>query len=212
MDASEYIKESEHAVRQLFEGAAYYRQILQEMPNPVFVSGIPFDDKDLWNEAFSKWYEENKTDIERSREKSHEYFGLSFSNATLCGSILQIASMAIDSFSQNEEVPESCSGFVNSGQKAVKSCIGREVRGLPVGIVIYAARNQYNHWDDPNQRRITQAVFDALALGHGYGPVRDPAFDLSNPKLDIYSHNILTLLEWSTYEDYETDIRTLILP
>lgn len=212
MDASEYIKESEHAVRQLFDGVAYYRRILQEMPKPVFVSSISFENKDSWNEAFSKWYEDNKGDIERSREKSREYFGLSFSNATLCGSILQIASMAIDSFSKNEEVPESCRGFVNLGQKAVRSCIGREVRGLPVGIVIYAARNQYNHWDDPNPHRITQAVFDALALGHGHGPVRDPAFDLSNPKLDIYSHNILALLEWSTYEDYETDVRTLILP
>ena len=43
MDASEYIKESEHAVKQLFEGVAYYQKILQEMPNPVFVSGIPFE-------------------------------------------------------------------------------------------------------------------------------------------------------------------------
>jgi len=212
VDASQYLKESEHAVRQLFDGVAYYSRILQEMPKPVFVSSISFKNKDSWNEAFSKWYEENKTDIERSREKSREYLGLSFSNATLCGSILQIASMAIDSFSQNQEVPDSCSGFVNSGQKAVRSCVGREVRGLPVGIVIYAARNQYNHWDDSNPHRITQAVFDALALGHGHGSVRDPAFDLSNPKLDIYSHNILALLEWSTYENYETDIRALILP
>ena len=126
MDASEYLKESEHAVRQLFESVAYYQTILQEMPNPVFVSGIPFEDKDSWNEAFAKWYEKNKADIEKSREKSREFFGLSFSNATLCGSILQIASMAIDSFSNNEKVPESCSRFVKTGQKAVKFCLGRE--------------------------------------------------------------------------------------
>ena len=107
MDASQYVKESEHAVRQLFDGVAYYRRILEEMPKPIFISSISFEDKDAWNEAFSKWYEDNKTDIDRSREKSREYFGLSFSNATLCGSILQIASMAIDSFSQNQVVPDS---------------------------------------------------------------------------------------------------------
>jgi hypothetical protein len=84
------------------------------------------------------------------------------------------------------------------------------VRGLPLGIVLYAARNQYNHWDDPKPHPITQAVFDVLALGHGYGQVRDPAFDLSNPKLNIYSHNILALFEWTSYEAYEKGIRALI--
>ena len=59
MDASAYIQETEHAVKQLFDGVAYYRRILEEMPKPVFVTNTSFDDKDLWNEAFAKWYEEN---------------------------------------------------------------------------------------------------------------------------------------------------------
>ena len=209
MDASEYIRETEHAVRQLFDGIAHYQHILKEMLNPVFMSNTSFDDKESWEKEFSRWLEENKEELEKSRKKSREYFGLSFSNATLCGSILQIATMAVELFSKNEEIPKRCRSFLNSGQKAVKYCIGRKVRGLPLGIIIYAARNQYNHWDDPKPHKITKAVFDALALNHNYGHVKDPAFDLSNPTLNIYSHNILGLLEWKSYEAYEEDIREL---
>jgi len=210
MDAFTYIKETEPAARQLFESRAYYRKILEEMPKPVFVSSTSFENKAAWDREFSEWYEANKAEVEESRAKSREYFGLYFSNATLCGSIIQIASMAVELFSQNHQVPESCQRLVKPGQKAAKYCIGREVHGLPVGIVIYAARNQYNHWDDARPHKITKAIFEALALGHGHGPERDPAFDLANPSLEIYSHNVLGLLEWSSYDAYEQDIRALI--
>lgn len=210
MEPAEYLKETEHAVHQLFDGLAYYRKLLEEMPKPVFVTTIPFNGKDDWNKAFAQWYEENKKAIEKSHEKTRKYLGLSFSNATLCGSVLQIASMGISLFSKNNVIPDSCKSLVNEGQDAVRYCIGREVRGLPIGIVIYAARNQYNHWDDPKPRQITQVVFDGLALGHGHGSVRDPAFDLSNPNLNTYSHNILGLLEWHSYDAYQSDMQQLI--
>jgi hypothetical protein len=210
MHPTDYLKETERAVWQLFDGLAYYRRLLDEMHVPVFITDIPFDDKDEWTKAFEHWHEENREVIEKSRRKSQEYLGLSFSNATLCGSVLQIASMGISSISKNIVIPDSCKSFVDEGQEGVRYCIGREVRGLPIGIIIYAARNQYNHWEDPKPRRITQAVFDGLALGHGYGPIRDPAFDLSNPSLTIYTHNILALLEWHSYHDYYSDMQALI--
>ena len=210
MTSEEYLKETEHAARQLFEGLAHYWNLLEKMTKPVFVTDVPFHDQSAWNAAFTEWREANKETIERSSEISREYFGLSFSNATLCGSVLQIASMGIWLFSRNATIPESCKSFVNEGQDAVCYCIGREVRGLPIGIVIYAARNQYNHWDDEKPRRIMQAVFDFLALGHGHGPARDPAFDLSKPNLHIYSHNVLELLEWHSYDAYHADMTSLI--
>ena len=210
MNSTKYIEETKHAVKQLFETIAYYRRMLDEMPSPVFVSDTPFDDKESWEREFNQWQENHRREIERSLEKSWEYLGLSFSNATLCGSVLQIASMGIELFSSNTQIPSCCSSFVKPGQKAIKHCIGREVRGLPIGIIIYAARNQYNHWDDPQPHRITKAIFDSLACNHGYGEVRDPAFDLSNANLRIYSHNILGLLGWKSYEDYEKDIRAII--
>ena len=210
MDSSEYINETKHAMTQLFEGIAIYRTLLNEIPKPVFVSSTGFEDEESRKSALDAWYEENKDEIEASRQKSREYFGLSFSNATLCGSILQIASMGIESFSNNSDIPDSCKEFIIQGQKAVKHCIGRELNGLPIGIIIYAARNQYNHWDDPKPHKITQSVFDALALSHEFGSVKDPVFDLSNESLSIYSHNILGLLNWRTYTDYETDIYDLL--
>ena len=118
--------------------------------------------------------------------------------------------MGIDLFSTNEQIPDSCKAIVSPGQKAVKFSAGRVIRGLPIGIIIYAARNQYNHWDDPSPHKITEKVFDALSLQHGYGPARDPSFDLTNPVLKIYSHNVIGLLEWKSYESYLTDIKTII--
>lgn len=202
MGPVKYLQETEHAVHQLFDGIAYYRRLLEETSPPVFVAN-----KEDWNNAFDEWCEENKEAIEKSYKMSREYLGLSFSNATLCGSVLQIACMGISLFSNNKVVPDSCKSFVNK-KHSVRYCIGREVRGIPIGIVIYAARNQFNHWDDPKPRRITQAVFDTLALA--YGSVRDPAFDLSNPNLNIYSHNIIGLLEWHSYDDYRMDMQKLI--
>jgi len=196
-------------MKQLFDGLDYYRNLLKDIYHPMFISDVQIGNEDAHKEDFSRWYEENKETIQDSNEKSQKYFGLSFSNATLCGSILQIASMGIDLFSKNDDIPETCKSIVNPGQKAVKFCLGRIIRGLPLGIIVYAARNQYNHWDDPNPRKITQMVFDALALQHGYGPVRDPSFDLSNSILKIYSHNVLALLEWKSYESYLNDINTL---
>lgn len=210
MNIDQYLSESEHAVRQLFDGIDYYKKILDETPTPVFVTTVPFDDEDSWKSEFEKWQTNNDAEIDESLRKQREYLGLSFSKATLCGSILQIASMAIEQNSTNNMPPVSCNLFINLGQKAVKHCIGRDVRGLPLGIVIYAGRNQYNHWDDHAPHKITKEVFDTLAFGHDYGSFKDPAFDLDNPKLEIYSHNILALIEWYKYEDYEKDLKVML--
>ena len=197
-------------MKQLFEAVGYYRKLLQKIEHPMFIDDVRIGHEDTHKEEFSKWYEENKQDIQNANKKSQEYFGFSFSNATLCGSILQIASMAIEIFSLNDTIPDSCKAIVRPGQKAVKFCTGRLIRELPIGIIIYAARNQYNHWDDPNPHKITEKVFDALATQHGYGTMRDPAFDLGNPVLKIYSHNVIGLFEWKSYESYLTDIKTII--
>ena len=169
----------------------------------MLITRDPTSDKELF-----EWYEKNKKDIQDANKKHQEYFGLSFSKATLCGAILQIASMGINLFSMNQKIPASCKAIVSPKQKAVKFCVGRSIRDLPIGIIIYAARNQYSHWDDPNTHRITKKVFDALSLQHG--SMRDPAFDLKNPTLEIYSHNVVSLLEWESYESYLKDIKTII--
>lgn len=209
MTPDDYLKETKHASHHLFEGLAYYRNFVKEMPHPIFISDIPFDDEEAWDKAFAQWHAENKEVIELSHKMSRQYFGLAFSYATICGSVLQIASMGIAKFSENDKVPLSCREFIKSKQRAIRYCVGREIRGLPIGIVIHAARNQYNHWDEPEPYPITKAVFEALALGHGHGDYRDPAFDLENPNLDIYSHNVLSLMQWNSYEDYHRDIQAL---
>ncbi len=208
MDSEEYLHETEHVVKQLFESLAYYHQILEEMPKPIF--SLDIKSGDIWDKAYGEWCETNEEDINKSAEMSKKYFSLSFSQATICGSILQIASMGIYKFSNNEHIPDTCREFIEPSQKAKRYCIGREVRSIPIGIIIYAGRNQYNHWDNPSPHRITKNVFEIISKSHGYGEVVYPAFDLSNPILKIYSHNILALLGWSTYNQYVKDMYELI--
>lgn len=116
--------------------------------------------------------------------------------------------MAVSLFSNNDEIPESCSSFIAGKSKNVKFCIGRIVNTLPIGIIILAARNQYNHWDDPKPRKLTVDVFDRLA--NVSGKYTDPAFDLNNSTLQTYSHNVLSLLEWKDYSAYLKDIKALL--
>lgn len=199
----EYIEETSKAVQQIFDGLSFYRRILEEDPRPVHVFDANPDDETAWKESLERWYEEMGPTIAKSLEKQREYLGYSFSQTTLAGAILQIASMGISLFSKNNEIPESCRDFVSSKSKHVKFCIGRTVSRLPIGVIILAARNQYNHWDDPKPRALTVAVFDRIA--NASGKYTDPAFDLKNPSLNTYSHNVISLLKWTTYDAYLAD-------
>lgn len=115
-----------------------------------------------------------------------------FARALLAGSILQIAYMGIEMFSRNKSIPRQCDWIVKhdnkTNKKAVAFSVGRPVpdqqivecysfgpraQQIPLGLVVYAGRNQYCHWYDIEQRfeRSRQkprnasvaAVFSALA-------------------------------------------------
>lgn len=209
MKPAEYIEETSKAVQQLFEGLAFYRQILEKDPRPVHVASVSPDDKDAWQKEIDRWYEQNKEAIEKSLETQREYIGYTFSQATLAGAVLQIASMGISLFSANTDVPKSVSDFVKPDSKAAKFCIGRTIRDLPLGLIILAARNQYNHWDDPEPHTLTVEVFNRIA-NHS-GKYTDPAFDIRNASLNMYSHNIISLVQWTNYDAYYEDLSNLLL-
>jgi hypothetical protein len=72
--------------------------------------------------------------------------------------------MAIKLYSSNKSIPGSCATIVEPKYKsAIPFCIGRECYGIPLGLLIYAGRNQYCHWDDEEPHEVTRNVFYALS-------------------------------------------------
>jgi hypothetical protein len=165
-------------------------------------------------EAFRKWHKKNRPAIKRALERQRKYFGYQFSIGTLCASILQIAYMGINLFSKNNAIPPEFLSKIKAETKVVKFCIGRRVREVPIGLIIYAGRNQYNHMDDPSLHEPNEFIFSILATKYGIKgaeKVRDPAFDLENEAISIYSSNIIHILGWDNYKAYISDMKDLLL-
>jgi hypothetical protein len=140
-----------------------------------------------------------------------KYFDLKFSEATFAGGILQTAYMGIRLYSRNDTIPKSCMNLIPpSNKSAIPFCIGRDRHGIPVGLIVYAARNQFGHWDDDEPHRITKNVFEALSHAFFADAWHDLSFALSNPTIDIYASEVLLVaLGWTTYDEYLADIKSM---
>lgn len=209
--AAEYIKKTESALRKLFDGIDSYIEVLRKHPTSCFITTCA-DDANLEIQR-ELWIKNNKEAIATSLQAQRDFVSESFAQATLCGAVLQVAAKALECYSMNTVIPAQWSEVVKQGSNAVPFCIGRPVRGAPLGLVIYSARNQHTHFEDDELREPNLSVFEHLAINHGYSsetPFRDPAFDLKNPLIQSFSSNVIALLEWRTYDRYEKDIRALL--
>jgi hypothetical protein len=213
--SEEYLKRTESAVAKIFEGVDSYLEILQDSPLPIYIGNAG----DTLNQkpAYKNWAVENKAEIQSSLQAQRTFFAEEFALATLCGSLLQIAAMGLQWFSENEEVPEdlpkALHSLINPRNKSIKFCIGRKVRDLPIGLIIYAGRNQFNHMDEDELRDPNKTIFNLLSYNYTETTnqsFRDPAFDLDNGVLVNFSSNITELLEWRNYESYYSDMKSLI--
>ena len=210
---AQYLKETESAVRILFDGRHQYLNLLNDIKPSVFIA--PHSSEEGFCVEFKDWQERNKKAIRRALRKEREYLGYQFSLATLCGSILQIAHMGIALFSKNKSVPPELSSHIKKGSKPARFCIGERIRGVPIGLVIYAGRNQYNHLGEPSLRSPNQQIFDILSTNHcikGAKGIKDPAFDLRNKTVFSYASNIMSILGWDSYETYITCMKNLLSP
>ncbi len=212
----EYLKRTESAVTKIFEGINSYIQILRNSKPPIYLGNAG----DTFNQrhAHKKWIDANQAEIDASFKAQEEFSAENFALATLCGSLLQIAAMGIQWFSKNEKIPEDLPNCLYSKlkpkNKITKFCIGRRIRSLPIGLVIYAGRNQFNHMDDEKLKEPNRTIFNILA--HNYADTKnqfskDPAFDLKNDTLINFAANIVGLLEWKEYESYSSDMYLLIV-
>ncbi len=214
----QYIFQSEHAVEGMFDLLNHYSELIKMSFPPVQV--IRHNGRDG---EFEKKYEawrsrpEIQQEFEIAEYAREEYRASLFSRHVISGSILQIACKAIELYSNNLECDDSFA-YLFEGCKSklkarlVKFAIGRKVRSVPIGLIIYAGRNQYNHFDtqDGLKNIVNINVFNALATNHEYGDFLDPPFDLDNESIISYSSNIRSILEWNNYSKYITDMKNLL--
>jgi hypothetical protein len=84
---------------------------------------------------------------------------------------------------------------------------------LQTGLIVYAGRNQYPHWDEEQYRPTNARVFNALNAAFADNIFADLAFELSNPSMNIYAREVfLIALSWRSYETYLAEIKQLMRP
>jgi hypothetical protein len=195
MTFKEYMNQTEFAAKQLFNSLDYYHKLLSDARPPVFSTvGCT---KEKFMQELDEWGKVTKKEHDHFSATVEQYMGLKYSHATISGSILQLAHMAISKFSDYEG---DCKCLT---KKYKKFCIGRKIRSVPLGAIIYAARNQYNHWDDEIFSDATKCIFNMIATCE---EATDLSFDLDRRHLDIYSDKALGLLGWKTYTNYRNDM------
>jgi hypothetical protein len=203
----EYIDKTKSAAVSLLTGIESYVNVLRSAPSPILM-GDQVDEaaRDVWLDA-------NRASIGSSLEAQRRFVWESFAMANLSGALLQIAATGIRMYSCISQVPMECADLpLGNAHKAF--CVGRSIRGVPLGLIVYAGRNQYNHLDDDELREPNVAIFNRLAVmrsPQSGEPYRDPAFDLSNPRRPLcLANNMTALIEWRDYVRYEADMKVLL--
>ena len=205
---STYIARTETAVRKLFEGIASYTEILKPIQGTTYISGQL--DPVLFQAEYEAWAKKNAKKLAASAAAQREYSQQSFAMATLCGSVLQVAAKAIECYSKNTTVSAGAQSIIGKSKPAVPFCIGREIRGIPIGLIIYAGRNQHIHYNEKSLSQVNEAVFAHLAVVPKHSNLKDPAMDLANPLLYSHAGNVTFILGWRSYESYASDLHSLL--
>jgi hypothetical protein len=201
-DPTTYFGKTEHAVKHFYAGLescwSYYKHAsehwdISQLDQPM----TP----------------ERRAGLDRYLELAGEYFRLKFSEAAFAGSILQVAYMAIQLYSRNKTIPPNCANLVlPSNKKAIPFCIGSERHTVPIGLLVYAGRNQYSHWDEDHLRdKVNRQVFAALSRAFRDNMFADLAFSLANPGINVYAGEVLlTALAWRSYDSYLAAMTALL--
>jgi len=211
MTLKEYMSQTEFAVKQLFDSIAHYDSILKEavLPSFTYSGSNDIDYKKKEEEFFND--PKIKLANKYANKKLNEYLGLKYSRSVICGSIFQIACMIIDKVSNNDIEFE----FVTKNNKqAIKYCIGRKVRKLPIGLIIYAARNQYSHWTK-ELYSVNKQIFDYIAKREiefeGKLEIwKDPSFNLELDYFDVHTDQLFSLIGWNSYSRYKSDMLNML--
>jgi hypothetical protein len=207
----DYLKRTENAVKPLFEAYNSYWKLLSMPERPVFIYDIGTDsDK---NEVYENWYNTNKLLIEERLKKDNEYAYEFLARATLCGGILEFAYMGIKMFSTNSVIPYEFNSVIKPYSVASKFCIGRKYNDVPIGLIIFAGRNQAAHYDEKKLREPNSTIFEKMAIWYSSKFKKwytNSYLDLNNSDIIHYSENITYYLEWRNYESYQLDMLNML--
>lgn len=197
MSAAKYFKDTEPAVQHMFAALEIYRNLT---PRPSLEP-----------------YKQEDGGVKLTREEAIKFLreeidalGLDVAKATLSGAIVQVAYSGIKQYSTNDEIPSSCGQLgIPTDQKKAKFCVGRKIHGLPFGLIVYAARIQYNHWEEGTPLNPTaKGVFRYLHSVRMDDSWHDLVYELDWPTMRPVTHYVLQLeLKWHTYDDYLSDMR-----
>ena len=160
-----------------------------------------------------------------------EFRSKDIAREVIAGSILQIAYVAIAKYASPGVKSANAVHFESEINRLIeenpervrrrepfklpsKFCVGRDIGHLPLGMVVYAGRNQYNHFYEGERLSIVnELVFNHLHVMNPEPP-SGLSFDLRPNQL--FSYSILTALGWIDssrglgYPTYERDMCSIL--
>ena len=193
MSARKFLKETEPAVKHMFAALVHY---------------------DLLNPPRKEYYKKNgcvqaRKEVIKFMGRSITAMGLDMAKATLCGAIVEVAYSAIKQYSKNRAIPISCGKLdIPLDNDKVKFYVGREVHGIPLGLLIFAAREQYSNWEAGTPSNPTaKGVFEHLRSVRKRDIWQDLLYELDWPVKRPAPHYIIQKeLQWHAYDDYLADM------
>lgn len=198
--AENYLSTTEPAIQYMFMVLEIYRQLT---PRPSL-----------------RDYKNDDGVIRLTQEQAKNYLGaeidsmsLDIAKSTLCGAIVQVAYSGIKQFSTITDVPKNCQEYnIYPNSAKAKFCVGRKVHDLPIGLIIYAARIQYNHWEDGTPSNPTaKSVFRHLLSVRLDDMWHDMVYELDWPIRRPVTNYVFELeLKWNKYEDYISDMKEIL--
>jgi hypothetical protein len=207
---NQFLEKTRSGLEHLFEAIDSYRKILVLTEQPVFSGTYSSEAEAL--QARNRWIVENTQEIETSLQSQRRYLAETFSLSILSGSVLALVEKFIEIYSHNHVVTADL-GFELNPKKA-KYCVGRLVNGIPLGLVLHAARNQHFHFESEQNHHPVLEVFNALSqrvsqsTGESY---QDPAFLMNDFTRPILAANVLSLIGWTSATTCLDEMREILI-
>lgn len=205
MDIPSYLQEIEHAAREALSLVWVEHREVEELQRVVQQLTTQVEDgyrrarawadsedpDDIMLGAGLQWgtyfgADKQRLDAQENLDQTKQRLAArEFSRTSMAGSILQYAKQGIS--------------IAHGGLAACPD--GRMVGSQPLKQLIWQSRNQALHWEEGSPHPPVRGCFDLLAAEF------DPKF--ANYAAENLAFEIISLLEWKTYEDFQSDLQSL---
>ncbi len=152
--------------------------------------------------------------VEEFAQRRADFESVDTAREIISGSILQLAYFAIKQHGISQGKSSGVLHFESEMNRLLREipnprtkrlelplqfCVGRGIGDLPIGMIIYAGRNQYNHFDDDRFDVVNEVVFDYLRQIFP-NPVNGHSFAVRGAGRPL-SYSVLTALGWMDSAD-----------